>query len=71
MVASALDRVGDFAAFLDEDFDEAFTYAALRKAETIGHALGSPTWLEGMARKTGQPLLPGKRGAKPKVVALS
>jgi putative transposase len=67
-VAPALDRVGNFAAFLGEEFDEAFTYAALRKAETIGRPVGSLEWLEDMAAKTGQPLLPGKRGPKPKAI---
>ena len=65
-VAPALERVGDFAAFLGADFDEAFTYAALRKAETIGRPVGSAEWLEDMAAKTGYSLLPGKRGPKPK-----
>jgi putative transposase len=47
----------------------AFTYAALRKAETIGRPVGSPEWLDdNMAAKTGQPLLPGKRGPKPKAI---
>lgn len=67
-VAPALERVGDFKAFLGEDFDEAFTYAALRKAETIGRPVGSAAWLEDMARKTGLPLLPRKRGPKPKSI---
>jgi putative transposase len=35
-VAPALERVGDFKAFLGKEFDEANTYAALRKAETLG-----------------------------------
>jgi putative transposase len=65
-VAPALERVGDFAAFLGEHFDEECTYAALRKAETIGRPVGTKQWLEDMAAKTGQPLLPGKRGPKPK-----
>lgn len=65
-VAPALDRVGDFRAFLGEEFDEAFTYAALRKAETLGRPVGSPEWLEDMAAKSGLPLLPGKRGPKPR-----
>ncbi len=67
-VAPALERVGDFKAFLGEDFDEAFTYAALRKAETIGRPVGSAAWLEDMARKTGLTLLPRKRGPKPKSI---
>ena len=66
-VTAALARVGDFRAFLGEDFDEAFTYAALRKAETIGRPVGSAAWLEDMVAKTGHQLLPAKRGPKPKV----
>lgn len=65
-VAPALDRVGDFTVFLGEEFDEAFAYAALRKAETLGRPVGSHEWLEDMAEKSGLPLLPGKRGPKPK-----
>ena len=66
MVAPALDRIGDFRAFLGEDFDEAFTYAALRHAETIGRPVGSLEWLEDMERRSGLSLIPGKRGPKPK-----
>ena len=63
-VAPALERVGDFEAFLGQDFDEAFTYAALRKAETLGRPVGSAEWIEDMAAKTGLSLVPGKRGPK-------
>ena len=64
-VAPALDRIGDFRAFLGEEFDEAFTYAALRKAESLGRPVGSSGWIEDMERQSGQKLLPGKRGRKP------
>jgi len=64
-VAPTLERIGDFAAFLGEDFDEAFTYAALRKAETLGRPIGSAAWLEEMERATGRKLTPSKRGRKP------
>jgi len=67
-VAPALERVGDFAAFLDEAFDEAFSYAALRKAESIGRPVGSPEWLEHMEARTGLTLRPQKRGPKPKSI---
>ena len=67
-VAPALDRIGDFCRFLSEDFDEAFTYAALRRAETIGRPVGSAQWLEDMATRLGKPLLPGKRGPKPRAI---
>jgi REP-associated tyrosine transposase len=39
-VAPALERVGDFAAFLGGSFDEALSYAALRKAESVGRPVG-------------------------------
>lgn len=67
--APALERVGDFAAFLGQDLDEASVYAPLRKAETLGRPIGSPDWLAHMAAVTGLPLLPGKRGPKPKTVS--
>lgn len=63
-VAPVIERLGDFTAFLDEAFDEAFTYAALRKAESIGRPIGSPEWLEDMEAKTGYTLRPKKRGPK-------
>lgn len=42
------------------------TYAALRKAESIGRPAGSPEWLSDMEARTGLKLAPGKRGPKPK-----
>lgn len=51
---------------IPEEFDEAFTYAALRKAEGLGRPVGSREWLEDMAKQSGMPLLPGKRGPKSK-----
>ena len=65
-VAPALERIGDFRAFPGEPFDEAFTYAALRHAETIGRPVGSPEWLEDMEQQSGLALLPRKHGPKPK-----
>jgi putative transposase len=63
-VAPALERIGDFRAFLGEQFDEAFTYAALRHAETIGRPVGSVEWLAEMEQRSGLALLPRKRGPK-------
>jgi putative transposase len=40
-VAPALDRVGNIRAFLGEAFDEALSYAALRKAKSVGRPVGS------------------------------
>ena len=61
-VAPALQRVGDFAAFLDEDFDEAATYGPLRKAELVGRPVGAPDWITAMETRTGMTLKAGKRG---------
>ena len=66
-VAPALERVGDFAAFLGEEFDEALSYAALRKAESTGRPIGSAEWLEAMEERTGKRLRPMKRGPKPRL----
>lgn len=65
-VAPALERVGDFRAYLSQEFDEDFTYAELRKAETLGRPIGSRAWLKDMEAKSGHKLLPGKRGPKSK-----
>lgn len=40
-VAPTLERIGDFGAFLGELFDQAMSYAALRKAESIGRPVSS------------------------------
>lgn len=65
-VAPALERVGNFAAFLGQPFDETLSYAALRKAESVGRPVGSPEWLADMEARTGLTLAPQKRGPKPK-----
>jgi putative transposase len=65
-VAPALERVGDFAAFLGEPFDEALSYAALRKGESVGRPVGSPEWLIDMEARTGLTLRPQMRGPKRK-----
>lgn len=64
-VAPALERVGDFAAFLGEEFDEALSYAALRKAESVGRPVGSKEWLAEMEARMGMKLAPQKRGPAP------
>jgi putative transposase len=66
-VAPALERVGDFRAFLGEELDEAPSYAALRKAESVGRPIGAAAWLEEMEARTGRKLAPSKRGPKPRV----
>ena len=65
-VGPALERVGDFAAFLDQDFDEARAYGPLRKAELIGRPVGAAAWIAAMETRMGMTLAPGKRGPKPR-----
>lgn len=65
-VAPALERVGDFGAFLGEEFDEALTYAALRKAESVGRPVGTREWLAEMEARTGLTLAPQRRGPAPR-----
>ena len=65
-VGPALERVGKFAAFLGERFDEDHAYGAMRKAERIGRPIGSAQWLEQLQEKTGKRLIAEKPGPKPK-----
>jgi putative transposase len=64
-VGPVLERVGDFAAFLDEAADDGAAFAALRRAETIGAAGGRCGVGEGAGGAPGRTLLPQKRGRKP------
>jgi putative transposase len=66
MVFPEFPRGGNFAAFLGGDFDEALTYAALRKAESVGRPIGSKDWLADMEAHTGMTLAPQRRGPLPK-----
>jgi len=63
-VAPVLERVGNFAAFLAEDFDQDEAWLALRRAESIGRPIGDATWIAALEARTGRTLAPGKRGPK-------
>lgn len=65
-VAPALDRYGDFAAFLGSPADDTDAWRALRQSETSGRPLGSTDWIASLEAKTGRTLAPQKRGPKPK-----
>ena len=67
-VDPALERVDDFRDFLGEEFDEAMSYAALRKAESVGRPIGCKGWLADMEAKTGLTLAAQKRGPKAKTI---
>ena len=65
-VAPVLARVGDFAGFLDQDFDEAAAYGALRRGESIGRPVGDADWLDALEARTGRRLRPQRRGPRAK-----
>jgi len=65
-VSPVLERYGRFDQFLDEDFDEAAAYMALRKAERVGRPVGSKDWIAELEERTGMRLAPAKRGPKPR-----
>jgi putative transposase len=66
IVAPALDRVGDFAAFLtDTQTDEAL-WADVLKAERVGRPVGAKDWIQRLEAMSGRTLSPQKRGPKPR-----
>jgi putative transposase len=60
-VAPVLERVGEFAGFIDEPFDDDRDYAALRRGETIGRPVGDPAWLKALEKRVGRALAPRRR----------
>ncbi len=65
-VAPVLERIGNFAGFVNEPFEDAVAYGAIRRGETIGRPVGSPAWLNALEKRTGRTLSPARRGPKPK-----
>jgi putative transposase len=65
-VAPVLARVGPFADFLGQAFDEDAAFAPLRRAETTGRPIGSEGWIKRLERDHDRPLAPRKRGPKPR-----
>ena len=68
-VAPALTRVGDFAAFVATETDDAPQWDAVLKAELIGRPVGAPAWIKQLEDRFGRTFAPRKRGRKPKVEA--
>jgi putative transposase len=64
-VAPVLDRVGDFAAFLDEEADQS-AITALRLARSTGRPVGAADWIARLEAETRRRLAPEKRGPKPR-----
>jgi len=67
-VAPVLDRVDDFAAFLDEDADQS-AIDALRLAKSTGRPVGAAEWIARLEAETSRVLAPEKRGPKPRARA--
>jgi putative transposase len=66
MVCPLLDRVEDFAAFLEAAEDEA-TLRALQRSWSTSRPVGSDDWIKALERQVGRALAPAKRGPKPKI----
>jgi putative transposase len=57
-------RFGDLRGLLAEE--TAQTFEALRKSEKTGRPLGTAEWVKSLEKLTERPLLPSKRGPKPR-----
>jgi len=67
-VRPLLERASRFADLIEGEADEA-AFTALRRSEAIGRPLGSPEFLQAVARRLGRVVTPAKRGRKPKGAA--
>ncbi len=68
-VAPALERVGDFAAFLASASTTVASEGRWRKllsAEAVGRPVGAEAWIEALETRLGVTLSPQKRGPKPR-----
>jgi putative transposase len=68
IVKPVLDRVGDFAAFLEDRRDHEPAFAAIRTAETTGRALGTADFVADLERRLGRPVArrgPGRKPSRP------
>jgi len=65
-IARVLERVGDFGAYLGQEFDEDIAYDAQRRSEGSGRTIGAPEWLEEIEAKIGRSIVRQKPGRKPK-----
>lgn len=64
-IAPVAARVPRFAELLEHDPDDP-AFVAFRRAEAIGRPLGSAAFAADLAARLGRPVLPRKRGRKPK-----
>ena len=64
-IAPALERVGDFAAFLGAAH-EAASFEPLRRAEITGRPIGGAGFLDALEARLGRAVKPLRRGRKKK-----
>ena len=65
-VAPVLERLGPFAAFLDEASDDEAAYGPLWRAEKTGRPIGGEAWIRRLEQDFDRPLAPRKRGPAPR-----
>lgn len=69
-VRPALDRIGDFAAFVaDTDSEDETRWRRLRDREATGRPVGAEDWIKALETRLGLNLTPQKRGPKTKLEA--
>ncbi len=66
VVVPGLERIGDFAAFLEDTPEDGARWAEVLKAEHVGRPVGAKAWIEQLEAMSGKILSPRKRGPKPK-----
>jgi hypothetical protein len=54
------------AVLADAPFDDGADFALRRRAETTGRPVGSQRWLKRLEDQLARPLVPRKRGPKPR-----
>jgi putative transposase len=66
-VAPGLERISDFAAFIEAAPTSDSQWTQLLKAELIGRPVGAKAWIQQLEAAHGKTFLPQKRGPKPRV----
>jgi putative transposase len=65
-VEPALERIADFAAFVESDADDQDRWAEVLKSALTGRPVGAKAWIETLEARLGHPVSPQRRGPKPR-----
>jgi putative transposase len=62
LVEPALERIANFAVFVEADVDDQDRWADVLKSEFTGRPVGAKAWIETLEARLGQPVSPQRRG---------